>query len=44
MTRKQKYTYKQRIKACEDYRTGMRSTEQIAHNLLMGFCGSAMVW
>lgn len=44
MSRKQKYTYEQKIKACEDYKSGKYSTRQIAHNLKMGSHGAVRVW
>ena len=44
MSRKQKYTYEQKIKACEDYKSGKYSTRQIAHNLKMGSHGDVRVW
>lgn len=43
MSRKQKYTYEQKIKAYEDYKNGKCSAAQIANNLSMGPCGGGTV-
>jgi len=44
MSRKQKYTYEQKINACKDYKSGKYSMKQIASNLEMGVCGDSKVW
>ena len=43
MSRKQKYAFEQKVKACEDYKNGRCSASQIAHNLSMGLHGDGTV-
>ena len=43
MSRKQKYTCEQKVKACEDYKNGRCSAAQIAHDLSMGLNGAGTV-
>ena len=43
MGRKAKHTYEQKLKACEDYLSGVRSAREISEELSMGKWGSACV-
>lgn len=43
MSRKNKYTVEQKVKACEEYLYGSKSAVQIAHDLHMGDNGSIIV-
>jgi len=43
MSRNSRYSYEDRIKACEDYKSGKRSAAQIASDLKMGRRGCAVV-
>ena len=44
MSRKQKYSYEDKVKACEDYTSGKRSAAEIARDLKMGKRGKIRVW
>ena len=43
MSKRHKYTFQQKVKACEDYKSGKYSMAQIARNLGMGRGGGTYV-
>lgn len=44
MGRKVKYTFEQKVQACEDYLSGRKSAKEIAGDLSMGKNGAVRVW